>query len=138
MARGRATNLKVREIIVRRYSKGESMNQIAKELFMPKSTVGDIIKKYGETGSLEVVGKSPGRPTLVSPRSQRALVDLCKKNRRATIRDITAQWNAAIGLKLSRECCRKWMNRTGLGFYKVRHICNQLHNIHIFFFYAFS
>jgi hypothetical protein len=86
-----------------------------------KSTVFNVLKHYRENGDVVFKGKSPGRPRLVSSRNQRSLIKLCKKGRRNTLRDITAQWNEESGLKLSRECCRQWIHKSGLKFYKVRH-----------------
>jgi transposase len=83
MGRGFATNC----------NKQKTVRNIANDLDVPKSTVGDIIKNYAETGELKVKGKSPGRPRIVTQRSQRNLIKICKKNRRNTLRDITAQWN---------------------------------------------
>jgi transposase len=98
----------------------EKLFEILQILDVPKSTVGDIIKNYAETGELKVKGKSPGRPRIVTQRSQRNLIKICKKNRRNTLRDITAQWNDESGTNLSRECCRKWIHKSGLSFYKVQ------------------
>jgi hypothetical protein len=55
-----------------------SLKNTAKEklfeiLQMPKSTVG---KNYAETGELKVKGKSPGRPRIVTQRSQRNLIKI--------------------------------------------------------------
>jgi transposase len=120
MGRGFATDVKIREIIIKKYCQGQTVRIMANDLDVPKSTVGDIIKKYAETGELKVKGKSPGRPRIVTQRSQRNLIKICKKNRRNTLRDITAQWNDESGTNLSRECCRKWIHKSGLSFYKVQ------------------
>jgi hypothetical protein len=60
-----------------------------------------------------------------------ALIKLCKKGRRNTLRDITAQWNEESELKLSRECCRQWIHKSGLKFYKLRH---KNFNLKVFFY----
>ncbi|KAJ8969568.1 hypothetical protein NQ314_001689 [Rhamnusium bicolor] len=57
------------------------------------SAIDEIMKLYGETASVNVRRKSYGKPKLVSPREQRVLVQISKSNRRATLREITAQWN---------------------------------------------
>lgn len=119
MGRGLATSEKLRKIIVKKYHEGKSMRKISEELDIAKSTVGGIIKRFGETASFKVGGKSTGRPVLITPRCSRLLVKICKKGRRSSLRDITAQWNVEAGLNVSRECCRKWIHKSGLGFYKV-------------------
>lgn len=95
------------------------MREIASNLVMPKSTIADIIKKYGETANIDVRGKSPGRPKTVTARNQRVLVKICKSGRRNTLRAITSQWNRECGMQVSRECCRKYIRKSGLKFYKV-------------------
>lgn len=119
MGRGFATNEKIRELIIKKYHQGHSMGKIAHDLDLAKSTVGGIIKNYGETASLKVKGKSSGRPVTITSRCRRLLIKICKKSRRSSLRDITAQWNAESGLTVSRECCRKWIHKSGLSFYKV-------------------
>ena len=44
--------------------------------------VADIVKKYGETGSTQVLRQDVGRPRKISPRMQRSLVRICKVGRR--------------------------------------------------------
>ena len=119
MARGVATPKKLRELIIKWFCGGKKMRQIARDLDLSKSTVGDVIKSYGENGNTDIKGKSPGRPRLVTERERRELVKICKKNRRGTLRDVTSEWNEAGKSSYSRETCRKWIHKSGLGFYKV-------------------
>lgn len=116
-----ATSSKLRELVLKNYYRNKTIREVAVELNIPKTTVWNIIKHYGETGNiLDKKGKSPGRPTLISDRNKRLLVKLCKKGRRNTLRQITAEWNRETGLNLSRECCRQWIHRCGLKFYKAK------------------
>lgn len=119
MSKGVPTPKKIRDLIISKFGCGKSMRQIARELEMGVTTVYYVIKSYGENGNTNVKGKSPGRPVLVSYRQSRELLKICRRNRRATLREITAEWNEATGMKFSRETCRKWMRKCGLGFYKV-------------------
>lgn len=119
MVRGEAVNLKIRQLIVKLLHEGQSVRTIGKNLNVPKSTVADIIKKYGETASLAVSGKSSGRPSKVTPRMQRKLVRTCKSGRRDTLRNIVVKWNEETQVNLSRETCRRWIHKSGLHFYKV-------------------
>lgn len=119
MVRGVPISKQLREIIVSQYCKGKSIQKIANELQLSKSSVGNIVKYYADRGTLEIKGKSPGRPPVVTSRNQRQLVKICKSRRRSTLREITARWNSENGLTLSRECCRRWIHKSGLGFYKV-------------------
>lgn len=120
MVRGILTNSKIRELVIKNYCQNKTIREVADELDIPKTTVWNIIKNYGETGNIqEKKHKSPGRPKKVSDRNKRVLVKICKKGRRNTLRQITAEWNHETGLKLSRECCRQWIHKSGLKFYKV-------------------
>lgn len=119
MGRGTATALKIRELVIKEYYKGNSMRKISKYLNLAKSTVADIIKKYGETANVNIKGKSTGRPRIITVRNQRQLIKVCRNLRRATLREVTATWNAETGLNVSRECCRKYIHKAGLHFYKV-------------------
>lgn len=120
MVRGISTSSKIRELVIKNYCCNKTIREVAAELNIPKSTVWNIIKDYGENGNiLNKKGKSPGRPKIVSPRNKRILVKLCRKGRRNSVRQVTAEWNHETGLNLSRECCRKWIHKCGLKFYKV-------------------
>lgn len=122
MVRGKTTNQKLREIIIRQYSTGKTIRKISDDLSIPKTTVFNIIKKYGESANVDVRGKSSGRPKVVSQRDLRNLVKICKSARRSTLREVTVKWNTVTGLNISRECCRKYIHKCGLGFYKVNFI----------------
>lgn len=49
MARGSATNVKIRELVIAKYSQGKKIREIADELDLAKSTVGDILKHYRDS-----------------------------------------------------------------------------------------
>lgn len=128
MVRGIATNSKIRELVIKNYCLGKTIREVADELNIPKTTVWNIIKHYGETGNiLKNKKKSPGRPKLVSDRSKRLLMKICKKGRRNTLGQVMTEWNNETGLNLSRECTRQWIHKCGLKFYKVEiNIANNL------------
>lgn len=119
MAKGVSYSQDLREKVIHQYLRGQSMKQISETMNMPKSSVGYIVKTFRDTGSTKNRGKSNGRPRIVSERDRRALVKICKSQRRATLRDITATWNEEVGVKVSRECCRQWIHKSGLKFYKA-------------------
>ncbi|KAF2880611.1 hypothetical protein ILUMI_25551 [Ignelater luminosus] len=100
---------KFMEIIIKQYRNSKTIREIAENLNVSTSIVFNIIKHYGETENVGVKGRSSGHPRLVAPTHQRLLVKLCKKGRRNELRDVIAQWNGEFGLKLSQECCRKWI-----------------------------
>lgn len=119
MSRGKATNGAIRDLIIKLFSQGKTFRDIAKQINVAKSTVADIVKKYGETGSTQVLRYGVGRPRKISPRMQRSLVRICKAGRRGTVREITAKWNEETAGNVSRETCRRWIHKSGLHFYKV-------------------
>lgn len=66
--------------MLKSYCRNKTIREVADELHIPKTTVWNIIKHYGETGSiLDKKGKSPGRPVTVSDRNKRILVKICKR-----------------------------------------------------------
>lgn len=104
MVREKPTDTKVREIIIHQYHNGKTMREIYTALTVATTTVFNIIiKKYGETASIDVRGKSSGRPKAVSQRSVRHLIRICKSGRRNTLREVTARWNRETGMNVSRE-----------------------------------
>jgi hypothetical protein len=48
MGRGFATNVKIREIIIKKYCQGQTVRIMANDLDVPKSTVGDIKYQFIE------------------------------------------------------------------------------------------
>lgn len=99
MGRGKAIDRKVREIIINQYYKGKTVFDIASELSVAKSTVFNIIKKFGESGNFDIRGKN----RIVNARNVRQLVKVCKKGRRNTFREIIALWNTETGINASRD-----------------------------------
>lgn len=122
MSRGKATNGAIRELIVKLFNQGKTFQDIAKQINVTKSTVSDIVKKYGETGSTQISRHGAGRSRKVTSRIQRSLVRICKTDRRSTVREITAKWNEEIIGNVSQETCRRWIHKSGLHFYKVRRL----------------
>lgn len=59
----------MRDIIIHQYHKRKTIREISSELTIATITVINIIKKFGETASTDIRGKSSGRPKTVSQRS---------------------------------------------------------------------
>lgn len=116
MGRGKPTDIRVRQVIIEKFHQGKSFRKISSEIGLPWTTVQGIIKHFGNTASLKIIGKSSGRRPIVTERNRRLLMKICKNSRRSSLRNITAQWNSQTGLNISRECCRKWIHKCGLGF----------------------
>jgi transposase len=67
---------------------GRSGREIAKKLGLVPSTVNMVISRYKLSGTTENLTR-PGRPKILTKRDNRHLVNDVKKNRRATLQDIT-------------------------------------------------
>lgn len=52
MVRGKPTDPKVQKIIIPQYDKGKTMREISSEMTIAAITMFNIIKKYGETVSI--------------------------------------------------------------------------------------
>src|SRR2546421_13039983 len=77
-------------------SKGSfSQRNITKILDIPKSTVGEVIKKYNEKG-LTITASRSDRPKILSERDSRHLVKIAKENRSNTLEEITENFNALM------------------------------------------
>jgi hypothetical protein len=72
----------------------KSWKEICSILKIKRSTAQAVVKKNAETGDVKN-RKSPGRPKKVKPSGQRLISRFIGRNRRATIAQITANYNTA-------------------------------------------
>ena len=91
---------------------GFSQRDIAKILDHPKSTVGDIIKKYNELGLTTAAPRS-GRPKALDKRDNRHLVKIAKNNRNLTLEEITEKFNTEMSISLSSRTIQRALHETG-------------------------
>lgn len=79
----------IRNLIVAHHRSGHSIRNIAKMVKIPKSTVGNIIRRFQITGSSQStrIGRC-GRPRKISERVERALLRASVKNPAATARQL--------------------------------------------------
>lgn len=118
MGRGKTISPEIRNIIVNLAAKGESQRAIAKTLDLSRNSVNTILRHYNQTNSIDVKPRS-GRPRQISSRDERALADICRKNRRKSSKEVRAMWNEVTGMELSVTSTIKTINKLGYGFYKV-------------------
>ena len=65
--------------IVQAHKEGHTVREIVKDLDIPRSTVGDTLKRFEKCGTAESAPQS-GRPTVNTPRTtRRVLRDVCAK-----------------------------------------------------------
>ncbi|KAK9709821.1 hypothetical protein QE152_g26392 [Popillia japonica] len=107
MVRGKSTDPKVREIVIHQYHKEKAMGGISSELTIATTTVFNIIKKYGETASINVRGKSTGRPKTVSQISVKHLIRIY------AVKNIGKSWSEVTQSNLHgvwRKVCPHFFN----------------------------
>ena len=89
-----------------------SQRDIAEILDHPKSTVGDVIKKYNEEG-LTSTKKCPGRPKKLTNRDERHLAKVIKENRSNTLEEITEKFNTAMEISVSNRTIQRTLHNIG-------------------------
>jgi transposase len=81
---------------------GSKHTIIAETLGVPKSSVNDIWQRFLKRGTSENAPR-PGRPSITTKRDERQLVNIIKKDRRASLADITNKWNANVSISTTRR-----------------------------------
>lgn len=91
------------------HTQGFSVREIAGQTGFPKSSVGRLIKRFRDTGSMTTVKKS-GRPTALTARVRNRISVLVKSNPRITSSDISSDLSGA-GVKVHQRTVRKWCQK---------------------------
>ena len=107
--------------IVGLYKGGFSQRNITKILDIPKSTVGEVIKKYNKVGLTTTVSCS-GRPKVLSERDNRHLVKIAKENRSNTLEEITENFNTSIAISVSTRTVQRILHKKGYSKYAAKKI----------------
>jgi transposase len=100
------------EIIGLYKGKKYTQTEIIKILKHPKSTVGDVIKKYNEQGLTSTLPR-PGRPKILSERDNRQLIKITKNNRNKTLEEITEDFNEIINKPVSSRTIQRTLHQEG-------------------------
>ena len=79
MGRTKQTTPRKRATIIQYTKDGWTQRQIAEKFQIPKSTVGNIVKRFNITGSSDA-GKSTGRPRITSKRQDSLIKRSATKN----------------------------------------------------------
>ena len=96
MASKSKTSINTRSIVILLHNEGFSFRQIAERTGVPKSTANEIVKRFNDTKSIFDRHRS-GRPSISTPRDDRNLINMVKKNRRATSTQLSQQWKLSNG-----------------------------------------
>ena len=97
------------DLIVGMRRAGCTYAYIAGELNIPKSTVGNIIRRFLERGTTDSLVRS-GRPKLISERGMRVILRMIYNNRRISLTKISSQ----ITPRLSVSTIRRALHDIGL------------------------
>ena len=88
------------------------IRKIAEILNHPKSTVGDIVKKYKEQGLTSTLPRS-GRPKTLTDRDKRQLIKIMKDNRNLTLVEITEKFNETLNFSFSTRTIQRVLHEEG-------------------------
>lgn len=108
-----------RQLIVRLHKEGKSLSDISSTIDVQRRTVVNILKHHRETGDITPV-PIPGRPRLLTPRDERDLVKIVRKDpttRPSTLRNALYHTNTHV---LSTRTVQRTLHRAGLVAAKMR------------------
>ncbi len=89
----------VKECIVKLLQDGKTQTQVSKLIGCSQGMVCNIWSRYQTTGSVKNC-PGRGRTMKATKRQDRMLVQICKKKRKATSREVNHQWESS-GVKVT-------------------------------------
>ena len=116
---GKELSSDVKRSIVELIESGMRAREVAKILKINESTVSRVLKRLRERGDVENKKRS-GRPSMVSARGDRILGRIVKTHRRATLKDITSEYNQETPVKVSTRTIRRKLRFLGYTNRSVR------------------
>uniref|UniRef100_A0A673ZTP6 Acidic leucine-rich nuclear phosphoprotein 32 family member n=1 Tax=Salmo trutta TaxID=8032 RepID=A0A673ZTP6_SALTR len=102
-----------RGMIVGSRRAGSSISQTAALLGFSRTTVSVVYREWRDKQKTSSQRQSSGRKQLVDKRGRRRLERIVQTNRRATIRQITAQYNSGAQNSISERTTRRSLSRMG-------------------------
>lgn len=99
--------------IIGMYKTGKPSREIGRQLGVSKTCVNQTVAKFLATGSVIDLPRV-GRPRVTTPREDRTLAIIAKKNRTASIPTIQRQYLDRTGLAISRMTCSRRLRSQGL------------------------
>jgi len=85
---------------------------IHKRLGHPRTTIQSIVKRYNEDGATTTATRS-GRPPKLTERDERTLIREVKKNRNATVKEITEQINKSLPVSVGVHTVQTTLHEYG-------------------------
>ena len=98
--------------IVGLYKGDFSYRKIAEILDIPKSTVGEVIKKYNEQGLTTTAPRS-GRPKILSEYDKKQLLKITKENRFDTLEELTENFKTTMNISVSGRTVQRTLHEEG-------------------------
>jgi transposase len=104
------TSFEVRQLVIWHHTKQKSVREISRLLNVPKSTVGDIIKRFNNEDRIESV-RQPGRPEKLTLRDKCLISRLIKANPKRSAAQLCAEVSSrtqtAVGVTTMRTALRE-------------------------------
>ncbi|GBN01620.1 hypothetical protein AVEN_228816-1 [Araneus ventricosus] len=93
---------------------GTSIIEIARQVGCSRSTVVSIHAKWINDGGTSSRRQGVGRPRVIKEKGSRRLPHLVKQNRRQTVAQLTAQYNAGLSASISEHTVQRTLLVMGL------------------------
>ncbi|KAK3560943.1 hypothetical protein QTP86_023128 [Hemibagrus guttatus] len=110
MLRSKEIQKQMRKKVIEIYQSGKGYNAISKALGLPQTTVRAIIYKWRKHGTVENLPRS-GRPTKITPRAQRQLIQEVTKDPATTSKELQAS-PASVKENVRPSVCDLKLKRT--------------------------
>ncbi|KAK3538569.1 hypothetical protein QTP86_006655 [Hemibagrus guttatus] len=102
----------MRKKVIEIYQSGKGYKAVSKALGLPRTTVRAIIYKWRKHGTVEKLPRS-GRPTKITPRAQRQLIQDVTKDPTTTSKELQASL-ASVKVSVHDSTIRKRLGKNGL------------------------
>ncbi|KAK3550047.1 hypothetical protein QTP86_019146 [Hemibagrus guttatus] len=112
MPRSKEIRKQMRKKVIEIYQSGKGYKAISKALGLPRTTVRAIIYKWRKHGTVENLPRS-GRPTKITPRAQRQLIQEVTKDPTTTSKELQASL-ASVKVSVHDSTIRKRLGKNGL------------------------
>ncbi|KAK3525325.1 hypothetical protein QTP86_029840, partial [Hemibagrus guttatus] len=112
MPRSKEIQKQMRKKVIEIYQSGKAYKAISKALGLPRTTVRAIIYKWRKHGTVENLPRS-GRPTKITPRAQRQLIQEVTKDPTTTSKELQASL-ASVKVSVHDSTIRKRLGKNGL------------------------
>ena len=105
--------------IIKLIVSGHRASQVAQSLKISKSTISRLLKRWRMRGDAENI-PCTGRKKIVTKRAENTLFRVVKMSRRATLKDITAEFNERVPVAVSRRTVQQKLHFFGYTRRSVR------------------